>query len=75
MIIIIYYCRPVGLKNVGNTCYVNSMLQSYFTIPQFRDEILSLPYLDSIPDNDNRRCNFYYYSTIIFKFFFFFFFY
>ncbi|KAJ3447955.1 ubiquitin carboxyl-terminal hydrolase [Anaeramoeba flamelloides] len=29
-----------GLKNIGNTCYVNSLLQSYFHIKDFRDELL-----------------------------------
>jgi ubiquitin carboxyl-terminal hydrolase 25/28 len=32
---------PVGLKNVGNTCYFNSLLQAYFMIPNFVKEILS----------------------------------
>lgn len=32
---------PVGLRNVGNTCYFNSLLQAYFMIPEFVREILS----------------------------------
>ncbi|KAJ3447100.1 ubiquitin carboxyl-terminal hydrolase [Anaeramoeba flamelloides] len=31
---------PTGLLNVGNTCYVNSMIQSYFMLPHFRKKIL-----------------------------------
>eukprot|EP01113_Clastostelium_recurvatum_P034055 TRINITY_DN4575_c0_g1_i2.p1 TRINITY_DN4575_c0_g1~~TRINITY_DN4575_c0_g1_i2.p1 ORF type:complete len:1155 (+),score=301.78 TRINITY_DN4575_c0_g1_i2:51-3515(+) len=30
-----------GLKNVGNTCYVNSLLQTYFMIPGLRQAVLS----------------------------------
>jgi len=26
---------PVGLENIGQTCYLNSLLQIYFSIPQF----------------------------------------
>lgn len=35
------HVRPVGLKNVGNTCYFNSMIQTYFNLPIVRDHVLS----------------------------------
>jgi hypothetical protein len=34
----------VGLKNIGNTCYVNSLLQTYFSIPELRGAIMKWDY-------------------------------
>ncbi|KAL9027046.1 MAG: hypothetical protein Q9196_004378 [Gyalolechia fulgens] len=31
---------PVGLANIGNTCYLNSLLQFYFTIKPLRELVL-----------------------------------
>ena len=30
---------PVGLRNIGNTCYFNSLLQIYYSMPQFVEQI------------------------------------
>lgn len=32
----------VGLKNLGCTCYMNSLLQQFFMIPKFREAILEV---------------------------------
>ncbi|KAJ1551947.1 hypothetical protein HK096_001834, partial [Nowakowskiella sp. JEL0078] len=34
-------CGYVGLKNLGATCYMNSIMQQFFMIPSFRAGILS----------------------------------
>jgi ubiquitin carboxyl-terminal hydrolase 25/28 len=26
---------PCGMKNIGNTCYLNSLLQTYYNLPNF----------------------------------------
>ncbi|KAI9797872.1 MAG: ubiquitin-specific protease ubp2 [Piccolia ochrophora] len=39
--------RPVGLENIGNTCYLNSLLQFYFTIKPLRDLLLSFTTFES----------------------------
>ena len=31
---------PCGLKNIGNTCYFNSILQVYYNLPEFVNAIL-----------------------------------
>ena len=32
---------PVGLANIGNTCYLNSLLQYYFTLKTLREKVLN----------------------------------
>src|SRR5690242_9155824 len=38
-----------GLKNLGCTCYMNSLLQQFFMIPHLRESILACP--DNHPIN------------------------
>lgn len=54
---------PVGLRNVGNTCYFNSLLQSYFMIPSFYKMVMEyrthsshLKDLESSPNQKKRAC-------------------
>lgn len=35
--------EPVGLDNIGNTCYLNSLLQYYYTVKQIRDTVMDFP--------------------------------
>lgn len=47
---------PTGLKNIGNTCYFNSMLQTYYMLPEFRKAVLSFPSLmDATGDDDPNK--------------------
>lgn len=34
--------EPVGLDNIGNTCYLNSLLQFYYTVKSVRDVVLNI---------------------------------
>ena len=40
------YNQYNGLKNLGNTCYINSILQGLYHIPIFRDTILSTTFIN-----------------------------
>lgn len=33
--------QPVGLDNIGNTCYLNSLLQYYYTVKPVRDVVMN----------------------------------
>ncbi|KAF9102269.1 ubiquitin-specific protease ubp2 [Mortierella sp. GBA35] len=37
-----YAANPVGLSNIGNTCYLNSLLQYMYTIKDIRETILNM---------------------------------
>uniref|UniRef100_A0A2K6NRJ8 Ubiquitin carboxyl-terminal hydrolase 28 n=1 Tax=Rhinopithecus roxellana TaxID=61622 RepID=A0A2K6NRJ8_RHIRO len=43
---------PVGLKNVGNTCWFSAVIQSLFQLPEFRRLVLSY----SLPHNVLENC-------------------
>ncbi|KAJ3433193.1 ubiquitin carboxyl-terminal hydrolase faf-x-related [Anaeramoeba flamelloides] len=48
----------IGLKNLSNTCYMNSLLQQFFMIPQFRDKLFSLKIpITDINNNNNNNIN------------------
>lgn len=38
-----YYAQnPVGLSNIGNTCYLNSLLQYIYTVKDIRETVLNM---------------------------------
>ena len=45
----------VGLRNVGNTCYVNSILQTYFMLEPFREMLLALDLHRQAPPSNTQQ--------------------
>ncbi|ORX54410.1 cysteine proteinase [Hesseltinella vesiculosa] len=43
---------PVGLNNIGNTCYLNSLLQYYYSLIPFRDVVLQM---DNYVENEDKE--------------------
>lgn len=41
-------CPYIGLYNRGNTCYLNSLMQTLFMTPIFRSEMFNWKYMESI---------------------------
>ena len=44
---------PVALNNIGNTCYLNSLLQFYFSIKPFRDLVLNIDEFKTPVDDEH----------------------
>ncbi|RMD42628.1 hypothetical protein DV735_g2468, partial [Chaetothyriales sp. CBS 134920] len=47
--------EPVGLENIGNTCYLNSLLQFLFTMVPLRHIVLNFDEFRLDPTDDNLR--------------------
>ncbi|NXJ04547.1 UBP28 hydrolase, partial [Odontophorus gujanensis] len=46
---------PVGMKNIGNTCWFSAVIQSLFQLPQFRRLVLSYSFPPSVLENCRTR--------------------
>jgi ubiquitin C-terminal hydrolase len=46
---------PAGIKNIGNTCYINSLLQAFFLVPEFRIAIFKRPLIDHVDKTEGEK--------------------
>ncbi|CAF1400668.1 unnamed protein product [Adineta ricciae] len=47
--------EPVGLKNIGNTCWFNSVIQTLYTLPYFRHLILNFKFSGENSPSDSHE--------------------
>jgi ubiquitin carboxyl-terminal hydrolase 25 len=48
--------QPVGLDNIGNTCYLNSLLQYFYTIKPVRDVVMNIEeYRMALTEDDLKK--------------------
>ena len=45
--------QPVGLDNIGNTCYLNSLLQYFYTVRNFREVVMNIDKYRMSLDEEN----------------------
>jgi ubiquitin carboxyl-terminal hydrolase 25/28 len=47
--------QPIGLDNIGNTCYLNSLLQYYYTVKAVRDVVINFQQYRMVLNNEDVR--------------------
>ena len=58
--------KLIGLRNFGSTCYLNSLLQQFFMIPTFRQDLLN-KFKIEFKDKEERRYSVIYNMQITFQ--------
>ncbi|MBW0461494.1 hypothetical protein O181_001209 [Austropuccinia psidii MF-1] len=49
------YDFPAGLNNIGNTCYLNSLLQYFFSVRELREVLLRFPEFEQDVEEDDLK--------------------
>ncbi len=61
--------EPAGLKNIGNTCWFNSIVQALYTLPYFRQLLLNFRYVSNNRALTDSVCyNLFYLILLLFFF-------